>query len=75
MQGCKAVNLACQEEIIELDFLSSGNSLPEMVEELIEEGRLVEVEYTLPQLSFRLKSFLLPPGTQVTQVRNAAVVK
>lgn len=70
IQGCKAVHLACETEIIKLDL--GDRNLPDLVEELIEEGRLVEVEYILPNLSFRLKGFLLPPGTSIPRIRNAA---
>ena len=73
IQGCKAMHLSCEKEIIDLDL--GNRRLPDVVEELIEEGRLVEIEYILPQLSFRLKSFLLPPETHIARVRNSATIK
>jgi hypothetical protein len=38
---------------------------PRIVQKMVDAGRLVEVEYVLPQLEFRAKSFLLPVGTVV----------
>lgn len=69
MQGCKATELACDEALLELPseakrgLLNSG--VPALVDELVAEGRLVEVEYVLPNLSFRAKSYLFPTGTKV----------
>ena len=33
--------------------------------ELVQDARLVEIEYSLPHLPYRVKSFYLPAGTQV----------
>jgi hypothetical protein len=61
MQGCKATELASDESLVPLPI----NDFPGLLEEMIKEGRLVEIEYILPHLSYRIKSFLLPPGTEV----------
>ena len=37
----------------------------ELLDELIGEGRLVEVEYVLPAMSYRVKSLLFPAGTEI----------
>ena len=59
-QGLKATELAAIPEIATHPEFS-----PDLVLDLIREKRLVEVEYILPQLSFRIKSFLLPASTRV----------
>jgi len=71
IQGCKAtvlaVTIASTSEQMEslLPY-----PLPELIEELIEEGRLIEIEYALPTMSYRIKSFLLPEGSLV-RIRGA----
>lgn len=60
-QGCKGTELAtalalrCPEE----DFPG------EIIDDLVKQKRLIEVEYCLPSINYRLKSFYLPAGTQV----------
>lgn len=61
-QGAKATELAADKRIFEI--LGKEN-LFDLLEELIEEKRVVEVEYSLPNMSYRLKSFLLPGGSEV----------
>ncbi len=61
-QGCKATELTAIPEIV----LGVGDNLVPYIYELVEEGRLVEVEYTVPSVPYRLKSFLLPQGTEIT---------
>jgi len=63
-QGAKATVLAAEEQLLNL-----GHDFPDLVEELVEEKRLVEVEYILPDMNYRCKSFLLPKGTRV-RVKN-----
>lgn len=43
---------------------STGESLFSDIDVLVSEGKLIEVEYCLPNTD-RLKSFLLPAGTEV----------
>lgn len=59
-QGLKATELASVP-----DLVLSGWEVPELVDELVRDGQLVEVEYVLPYMDWRVKSFLLPPGTKV----------
>ena len=59
-QGCKAMRLAM--DAAHLPF-TEGEDFPELLQELIDAGELVEVEYVLPNLDFRAKSFLLPAGS------------
>jgi len=64
VQGCKATELSTNLSIDVLNALEV-HDLPTILAELLHERRLVEVEYVLPQLSFRAKSFLLPAGVEV----------
>ena len=68
VQGCKVTQLVANEEIV-LSCQATGLSLPKLVEELIESGELLEVEYTVPNLGFRAKSFLLPRGSEITRIK------
>lgn len=60
VQGIKATELCAREEIVRAtgDF-----DVPSLLDELVKEGRLVEVEYVLPQMEWRAKSFYLPAGS------------
>jgi hypothetical protein len=64
VQGCKATELSTKLTIDVLNALEI-HDLPTVLAELLHERRLVEVEYVLPNLSFRAKSFLLPAGVEV----------
>lgn len=61
-QGCKILDLIPQfYEVVGSDF-----TLNSLVDALVEERRLVEIEYVLPgMLDYKIKSFLLPAGTDV----------
>ena len=68
VQGCKGMELAT--------WLSSNepgkydlSELPEILEELAAESKIVEVTYCLPNMNYREKSFYLPAGTNVRVVR------
>ena len=64
VQGCKATELIAHERILSL--VAEGHKVVEMIAELCDEGELVEVEYVVPNISYRIKSFLLPKGTQIS---------
>lgn len=66
VQGCKATELVTKSQF-GLDMIQGleVHDLPTLLAELLHERRLVEVEYVLPQLNFRAKSFLLPAGVEV----------
>lgn len=55
MQGCKALTLIAEVR----------GALPELITELIDSGDLREIEYILPTMPYRIKSFLLPKGTDI----------
>ena len=65
LQGVKATKLAAELIPVWLEY-----DAPELFEELVEEGQLVEIEYVLPEMNFRCKSFYFPKVTKVT-VENA----
>lgn len=62
IQGCKGPELPSNIT----DFI---NKLPceltDLLEELVQEGRLCEVEYVLAGMPDRIKSFYLPPQTEI----------
>jgi len=62
-QGCKAVQLAA-DAVGEFPSISSHDIL-ESIGHLVKNGELVEVEYNLPEMPYRVKSFLLPKGTNL----------
>lgn len=66
VNGCKATELPIhlKEKLLEID------SLTDAIQAAVNQGRLVEVEYVLPHQRYRVKSFLLPAGTEVHHAQN-----
>ncbi len=62
LQGAKATVLAMDERLINLWLEHDAGDL---FDELVADGRVVEVEYVLADMDFRAKSFYLPKGTEV----------
>lgn len=79
-QGLKLLDLLTQ--ILDEDFVTDEQRrslmkqeeyhLPDLISELVSEGELVEVEYSLKNLPYRAKSFLLPKETQVRVIPESA---
>lgn len=67
LQGCKATQLASDEEVVK-ELSMKDHDVPDLLEELVKEGRIIEIEYVLPEMTWRVKSFYLPPGTVFVQV-------
>ena len=68
LQGCKAVELYFMDELVFECRRSAdprARDIPAIIEEMVSEGKLVKVEYLLPNMNYRIKSFLLPAGTVV----------
>lgn len=65
LQGCKATEIIPRLSLEALQSLEEGNDISTIIAELINERRLIEVEYELPQMDWRTKSFLLPFKTDV----------
>ena len=64
-QGCKATELVDFIAGTHPELLVVLDDLTDTIEEMVHEGELVEVEYVLPQIEYRAKSYLLPRGTQI----------
>jgi predicted DNA-binding transcriptional regulator YafY len=60
-QGLKATELVVK--IFDYVTPSESSKVLDAIQELVENGELVEIEYTLPKMAYRTKSFLLPKGT------------
>jgi len=66
-QGVKAVELASSPEIV---LALENESFGEVVEELVADHEIVEIEYVVSNIPYRLKSFFLPGGSVVHRVRG-----
>ena len=66
-QGCKSVELATLVAMwmAKDPEIFHNVNVPDLIEEMRIDGTLVEVEYILPNMDDRVKSFLLPKGTEV----------
>jgi hypothetical protein len=42
------------------------SNILQLIEDMVKEGRIREIEYVLPSLDYRVKSFYLPANTEVT---------
>ncbi len=59
--GCTAIEL-----VVGVGFGENfALDIPVLLEKLVDEGSLVEVEYTLPSMSYRTKSILFPKGSNL----------
>lgn len=63
-QGCKATEIVPHLSLEALQALET-NDISTIIAELINERKLIEVEYELPEMNWRTKSFLLPFKTEV----------
>lgn len=70
VQGCKAIDLIVPltKRLIQEEL--ETDDLPKLIEDLVSEGRLVEIEYHLPSQPNRVKSFLLPSDSVVEKFRQ-----
>jgi len=65
--GIKATDLLitlCHGLIVN-GFNVEGDEIINHLYKMIEQGKIVEVEYTIPDMPWRAKSFLLPVGSTV----------
>lgn len=62
-QGCKATELV--SKVVAKGMVELAHTIDSCIEELVKERRLVEVDYVLPNMGYRSKSFLLPAGSVV----------
>lgn len=64
-QGCKALTLAAQIAGYNEMLGFSSDEIANLIDKAIKEGMILEIEYVLPNMPYRAKSFLLPKGTEV----------
>jgi len=81
LNGVKATALAGDPEVIEACLAAERDmhedvELVHLIDELIQDGELVEVEYILPDMQYRVKSLLLPKKAEVfTSTTNETLKK
>ncbi len=68
-QGCKGAEVLALSEAAAV-MSRHRCDIVELLEELVQEGRLVEVEYALPSMDYKPKKFYLPSGSRI-RVQNA----
>lgn len=62
-QGLKGTELAVK---LATEFLSiQSESIIHWIDSCVEEGLIQEIEYVLPNMDYRIKSFYLPMGTSI----------
>jgi hypothetical protein len=64
LQGCKATELVSRFDREMLEALDAFD-LSTILTEMMHDKKLIEIEYELPEMSWRSKSFFLPYGTEV----------
>lgn len=64
LQGIKATELVSLPDVCLANW-SQGFDIPDLLDELVSENRIVEIEYALPEMSRRIKSFYLPAKTEI----------
>lgn len=67
VQGIKATALIAEERLTPV-LLSTEHNIVLLLNEMVELGDLVEVEYILPSIPYRVKSFLLPKGSKIGSI-------
>jgi hypothetical protein len=67
--GKKAVELVTEVNILLSETGSEfPTDLPAIIDQMVKDGELVEIEYVLPDMNYRIKSFYLPKGTEIISV-------
>jgi len=62
--GIKAVELAVK---ISEDLYKYRSAIIGILEELVKENEIVELEYVLPEMEYRVKSIYFPKGTKINK--------
>lgn len=70
-QGIKGAELSARLATEFLDL--QGEEILQHIFHMIENGELVEIEYELPAMRYRTKSFILPRGTTINV--NKAIMR
>ncbi len=63
--GIRGVELALAVLNKTMPHYFESSYYQECLEELVKSGEVVEVEYVLPEMSYRVKSIFFPKGTQI----------
>jgi len=65
--GIKSIDLvvAVMRAMSDNDDLFSHRDYTRTIESLVQEGELIEIEYTLPNMMYRIKSIYFPKDTKV----------
>ncbi len=42
------------------------HEIPDLLDELVSEGSIVEIEFIVPRMTYKIKSFYLPKGSEIT---------
>ena len=72
MQGGKATELLSDRHWLSPETMVevvTDYPLTELIEELVREGSIIEIEYVLSAIPYRVKSFLLPKNTLLSYPR------
>ncbi len=77
-QGCKANELVTElamatTEMVNLGAVNAAQKIMEEIDELVKKDKLVEIEYVLPNMGYRIKGIYLPAGTLICVKGDAEV--
>ncbi len=64
-QGCKEIKVFTDSDILSASRNESV-LVRDVIDEMVESGELIAIEYVLPHLEDRVKRFLFPAGTKFT---------
>lgn len=61
-QGLKATELIAEMTV----GIINNFDIPSIIDELVFENAIVEIEYIIPTINYRIKSYLLPSNTKIS---------
>lgn len=50
---------------LESEFTDDLIKLEKEINDLVKQGEIIEIEYTLPNMDYRIKHYYLPKGTRI----------
>lgn len=62
-QGLKGTELVLK--LMSADLNIEATTLLKAIDEVVQDGEIIEVEYTLPMMNYRVKSMYFPKGTVI----------
>lgn len=60
----KGVDIAVECAAAHIEDISAKD-ITDTLEQLVQQGKIIEVEYVLPSMNYRVKSIYFPKGTEV----------